>query len=676
MDTEDMILRLKDVPEVERKVRRLELALHLAADLDEKRDLERVIAAMYHAHFDLTDSSAHFARVPASLAAGELLVGETEGDGRFCLNLAELRQHLMVCGRAGSGKTNFVYLLMKRLNERGMKFLAFDWKQDYAPIDFEQLFGGIAGSRGGVHVLSVGRTPGLQFNPLIPPEGMEPSIWIKRVCEIFTHAYMGGPRFEQIIRDAVDHFYREYGVYEGKTERYPTVREVKEYLDRFKTVGREAQWMQTVQSVLSGLTFGETGRTFDVAAQPPLDFLLRENVVLDLSVLSNADKTFIVEALLLWIYHYRLAKPFASELQSVIILEEAHHVLKAKYEEEESIIDVVLREIRSLGIGVVVIDQMPSMISNVALANTYATVALNLKLDDDKAKIGRCMNLDKEQQAALGDLPIGTAVVKLADRFAKPFKLKIPFVPVQRLARCAVAVSPFARRPDSATEHRIPPKEASTDGISRIPAQIKPGLDAEMRLFTDVVRFPVSTVVDRYARLGVSPRTGNLLKKYLVREGLIEEQVIHGVSNWVKLLSATDKGDAMLDGRGVKRFQTWRHGGLEHKYWVQTIADHCWRTLGDEYEVLEEYPLGKGRTADVVVLKDDRVLVAIEVETGKSDIAQNMLKYTDLGIPKVIIAFINQKLKEDHEQLGQSHGITIKTVSETAELNATGLIEQ
>ena len=242
-----MLERLKEVPSVERKARRLEIATHFCNDREEKAEIEQVIAALYHKHFDLSSNEPHFA-VPEG-CGGDLVLGVTVNGSPFSLQLKELNQHLFVCGRSGSGKTNFIYHFLRELYRNKVPFFITDWKADYSTLDFARLFAGIGdyGSRP-VHVLSVGREnrPGLAINPLIPSEGVEPKQWLKLICQVFTHAYMGGPRFEQLLRDAVDHLYEKYGVYEGCRDRFPTLLEVKEYLENQKVSGRKEQWMQSI----------------------------------------------------------------------------------------------------------------------------------------------------------------------------------------------------------------------------------------------------------------------------------------------------------------------------------------------------------------------------------------------------------------------------------------------
>jgi hypothetical protein len=103
-------------------------------------------------------------------------------------------------------------------------------------------------------------------------------------------------------------------------------------------------------------------------------------VVLELDALTNADKIFLIEALLLWIHHYRLADGKREQFKHAIFIEEAHHILLRKKQEvtgEETVTDVLLWEIRELGESVICLDQHPSLISKPALGNTYTTFAFN-----------------------------------------------------------------------------------------------------------------------------------------------------------------------------------------------------------------------------------------------------------------------------------------------------------
>lgn len=53
------------------------------------------------------------------------------------------------------------------------------------------------------------------------------------------------------------------------------------------------------------------------------------------------------------------------------------------------------------------------------------------KLRSDVQAIASAMNLNDEQKQALNTLPIGTAVVRLADEHPEPFLVKIALYPIR-----------------------------------------------------------------------------------------------------------------------------------------------------------------------------------------------------------------------------------------------------
>jgi DNA helicase HerA-like ATPase len=159
--------------------------------------------------------------------------------------------------------------------------------------------------------------------------------------------------------------------------------------------------------------------------------LLDHNVVLEMDGLSSAsDRVMFSEALTLYLYRYRLAQSPHDKLTNIIVLEEAHNLLLKKAKEsKESLLETSIRMVRQYGLGYVFVDQSASLLSKVAFADSYATIALSQKLRSDVQAIASAMNLTEEQKQALNTLPIGTAVVRLADEHPEPFLVKIQRCP-------------------------------------------------------------------------------------------------------------------------------------------------------------------------------------------------------------------------------------------------------
>jgi len=192
-------------------------------------------------------------------------------------------------------------------------------------------------------------------------------------------------------------------------------------------------WQASAERILLGMTYGEFGAVLNTQDNSHVAELLDHNVVLEMDGLSSAsDRVMFSEALTLYLYRYRLAQGPQKQLTNVIILEEAHNLLlKKSNESKESVLETSIRMVRQYGLGYVFVDQSASLLSKVAFANSYATLALSQKLRSDVQAIAGAMNLTDEQKEALNTLPIGTAVVRLADEHPEPFVVKIPLCPIR-----------------------------------------------------------------------------------------------------------------------------------------------------------------------------------------------------------------------------------------------------
>jgi hypothetical protein len=231
-----------------------------------------------------------------------------------------------------------------------------------------------------------------------------------------------------LLQEALDAVYKAFKVYSGQPGKYPTFKDILDWLEKYPAKGRKALWMDSALRGVKSICFGHMGNVVNTAVQPNIADLLKRNVIMELDALTNADKTFIIESLLLWIHHYRLAQPQRETFKHVMIIEEAHHILLKRTGGQggEAITDTILREIRELGEAIVLVDQHPSLISIPALGNTYITIVMNLKHRADVNAIAAAMLMDDEEREIFGRLPIGEAIVKLQGRWLEPFQVKIP----------------------------------------------------------------------------------------------------------------------------------------------------------------------------------------------------------------------------------------------------------
>jgi len=565
----------------------------------------------------------------------------------FGLREDEWVQHVAIFGRSGSGKTNVAFLILKQLTQRGKPFLIFDWKRNYrdlAPVLEREG----KGSAQPLLVYTVGRDVApFGFNPLVPPKGTSHSVWLKKIIDILCHVYWLGEGVAYLFQKAMDACYRE------ARERgiWPTFMDVARWLDEYGAKGREAQWMDSARRALQALSYAETGRVFNAPRAPPLAKLLARNVVFELDALNDNDKTFFVESLLLWVHHYRMQQGARETFKHAILIEEAHHVLRQTDAAKGGIMEVVLREIRELGEAIILLDQHPSLISLPALGNTYCTICLNLKHSKDVRTMAGTMLLNEEEAKHLGRLPVGTGIVRLQDRYSQSFVVRFPLV---KLKKGAVSDRQVRRRyvRSSGLSAGIRPAEEVRNGIRELrPAEDirreKEELDEDERaLVIDVIAHPTSSVTERYGRLGLSADRGTRLCERLVERGLLKKGSVATGKGRMVVLAATAKarkaaGDeeasSETDVGGAPQEPATatdiRCGGPEHEYWKHKIAEVLTEA---GYEVALEKQTGDGHYVDVIAERDGERL-AIEVETGKSDVVGNVRHCLETGFDRIVV---------------------------------------
>lgn len=601
-------------------------ALVLSGDRESRDELERELLLLDLVRNDTAPGNGPppLPPPPAGVLGGWLEVGDVVYPGMpptpFGLDRGELIQHVAIFGRSGAGKTNTVFGLLRGLLERRVPFLIFDWKRNYRDILAAPWV-----PEGEVAAFTAGRDIApLHLNPLRPPPGTDPRTWLKKLIEILAHAYFLGEGVMFLLQEALDEAYRKFGVYEG-SGRYPTFHDVHAILRARKVTGREANWMASTLRATGSLTYGPTAETLASREQTDIRSLLDRNVILELDALTDADKVFLVETLLLYIHHIRLGEPQREALKHVLLVEEAHHVfLRAKQEAAggEPITDVILREIRELGEAVILVDQHPSQIAVTALGNTYCTIAMNLKHRADVVTVADACLLDLVQRDHIGRLPVGTAVVKLQDRWVSPFMVRFPRVPIRKgavsddLLRVIAAFGPLIRseRPGLVPIAAIPAPMVDREAIPPVSETPKvaetaaPEVTAEENaLLRDVADHPESGVTQRYSRLALSRRSGTELKASLVSKGLVSEHGVALPAGRVTLLEPTSQGWNAL----ARSSPGQRHGGALHRFWIERAAQQL-RQRGMSVQI--EAPIGAGKTIDVIAVDgEDRHLVEVEV---------------------------------------------------------------
>ena len=628
MDVQQTLRKLK--PMIGQKADQFWLA-YLAEDRIGKAEMETMLGLWANKLLgnSIDTVKTELSSPPSQTAAGDYHIGEVVYAGKtqfpFGIRENEWVQHTAIFGRSGAGKTNVVFKILDSFLNKKKPFLIFDWKRNYRDI--------LAKTDQDINVFTVGReTVPFQFNPLIPPEGTNPHVWLKKLIEIVAKAYYVGEGVMYLFQEAINAVYDEFKVYSGSPQKYPTFSDVYKWLENNPVKGRKALWMDSAIRTIKSICFGFMGKVVNTSRQPNIGELLTKNVILELDSLTNADKTLIIESLLLWIHHYRLAQPQRETFKHAIIIEEAHHILlKQTGGRKETITETVLREIRELGEAIILIDQHPSLISIPALGNSYTTITLNLKHRSDVTAISSAMLLKDEEKEIIGRLPIGSAAVKLQGRWMEPFQVKIPLISVPK-----GIINDQRLKAITTGKGLAPKREEKSKEIMKI-EKLPELLQKEIIFLQDIINHPFSGVVERYKRLGTSRRKGNVTKEKLLNKRIIQQVNIPTYSGKVVLIELTSQGIASLKQVGINTKNNNRWGGLEHEYWKHKIAEH-YKKAG--YKIKLEEPVN-GFT-DIIAEKNGKK-TAIEIETGKSDWKKNIKKNTKKGFDKIMIFATNNE---------------------------------
>jgi len=372
---------------------------------------------------------------PVEDCVGEYVLGDVlyppgTVHGSFGLREKEWNSHVLITGMSGAGKTNLAFQILRELRKKQKPFLVFDWKRNYRDLlqlpEFQN-----------TKIFTVGRDVSpFRFNPLIPPPGIPPGQWLMKLVDVIKHAYFVGDGVEYLLREAIDQVYEDCGYIIGTNHKVPTFHLVQEQVQKRRLKGRMALWKASAMRVLESLCFRHgLEPVVNTDGQWDYEKLLNSDVVLELDTLSDSDKLFLVETMILWIYEFKKNSGKREHFSNALIIEEAHHVLsqmKENAEGAETIMETCLRQIRELGVAVIAIDQEPSKLSNSIKANTYSKITFNLGNGKDILDMSLCMALTNEETDFLDWLDIGHAIVALKGRVHVPLHVSFPHISLDK----------------------------------------------------------------------------------------------------------------------------------------------------------------------------------------------------------------------------------------------------
>lgn len=400
---------------------------------EEKTEIIQLLTALYQKNLSkLLESKVLLAPPKKELVQGDFPLAKVVYNDKelfnFGLNEKDWPRHVCISGMSGSGKTTFAFAILNNFIQKNKPFMVFDWKKSFRPL-MKQDSSIMTFTVGNDKVSNL-----FKMNINKPPQGVSPKEWINVLCDLLTESFQVSFGVHKVLLETLDEIFEKWGIYRGEIH-YPNWLHVKKMLEiRAKDAkGREIPWYESALRIATVLTFGSFGNVINYEGKKSLSIeeLFDKKVIFELNSLGNIEKKFFAEFVLTYIY--KLKKVGENKIDQsfnyAIVVDEAHNIfLKNKTTFlSESVTDMVYREMREYGISLICLDQHISKLSDTVKGNSACHIAFQQQLPEDLRDISALMQL-RESPEYFSKLPVGTAIVKLSERYNDPFLIKVPFV--------------------------------------------------------------------------------------------------------------------------------------------------------------------------------------------------------------------------------------------------------
>lgn len=394
-----------------------------------------------------------------TIAVGNILDRGCDTGNLYHVDVDALQKHTIICGVTGGGKTNTSFYLLNQLWRYKIPFMVIEpAKSEYRYMLLtSDNFKGI----GQAFSLGDETVSPFRLNPFEIMKGVKVQTHLDALKSVFNASFEMYSPMPQVLEKALDQIFRVRGwdLVQNKNRRlppgivpgdpdcpgeiYPTMKDLYEIIDPVvESFGYSERIGPDVQAALKArigsLLIGGKGQMLNTRRSIPPEILFERPTVVELKMVSeDSEKSFLMGMLLVFLYEYREARGPHDNLQHVMLIEEAHRLLKNVPTSQSSesanpagkaveFFTNMLAEIRSYGQGFIIADQIPNKLAPEALKNTNLKIMHRIVAVDDRDSMGGAMNLDDVQKRHVTALGQGRAVV-YAEKMEQPFHLAIMF---------------------------------------------------------------------------------------------------------------------------------------------------------------------------------------------------------------------------------------------------------
>ena len=318
--------------------------------------------------------------------------------------LEKLKKHMFIAGVPGSGKTTAMFNILVQLSRADIPFLIIEpAKTEYRILKALKHHKNKELKKLGemIRIYSPGNedlSP-LRFNPMSYPEGISLDEHMNNLMSCFQAAMpMEGP-LPALLAEAVEK------VYEDHEDPY-----FADLMDAMTKIMKEKNYdseikgnLETAIAVrLSPMVRRSMGKVFQKTETPnELATLLENPVIIEMDALSQDQANLMTLFILTSLREYiKCNRQSGSELKHIVVLEEAHNIVgrvpaggesNDPREKAAQYVSRMLAELRALGEGILIADQLPSTVAATVIKNTGTKLAHRLTSMDDREELGYTM---------------------------------------------------------------------------------------------------------------------------------------------------------------------------------------------------------------------------------------------------------------------------------------------
>lgn len=598
---------------------------HQTADMERRREIEALVTMLAVKRLGLAVGDEKLvldAPPPGLIGQGEFTIGNVSYPALapypFRVTRNELLRHIFILGPTGSGKSTLLLNLLAQIQADGVPFMVFDFKRNYRCLLRAP------GSEALV-VFTVGRNHApLSLNALAPPAGVEFEEWVDALSDIISTSYLLMQGARNVLKESLLQARAGHGDAATLTHAHALL---AAELDATRSGSRRYGWLESSTRSLEELSKGNFGRALNTPGMS-IGSLLGHPVVFELQGFGEDQKRFFCLFFLQAILLLRKNATARREvLQHILVFDEGHNVFPRERPGELSVPARLAREVREYGEAIIAATQQAD-VSESLIANSGFKFILRCDYPKDVQFAAQLLQIEPKW---LPKLPLGSGIARLPVRYYAPILFTFAEQPIKNMT---VTDAEVQRRFE---QHGFARSPAST-------ADVVPQChDRDLQLLRDVAEHPISMITQRYERLGWNYKTGNAIKDAVIAKGFATFDPVPTPTGQVKILSLTDRARDLLERAGVLVVRS-RHGGPAHEYWKHVIGE---RLREQGFTVTEEYATGGGKSVDLYAVRGEQRL-AVEVETGRSDIMANVTKCAALNA-EVIFVFTDAPTRSMHE---------------------------